>query len=443
MNPILFLRNSVITVITVITLSSQVAHAVPHDFMAEVDIPAVPAWVVDVSPDLNLNSRLGEPSTFDMQRMPISQVISLYFKEVSRQPYVLCDSVLNDNRFVSIRAGGRSLDDAIFKAVLDANGYEVRDVSGVATVCLKPVEEKVDINATKGKPFVYRPQFQEVGYLVDLLSPLVEGHFANKRSGGGALRVGAGDDSSITTAMQSSRSDEFLVFSGKPEAIERLKGLLESLDVETPSVVVRAVLYEVSKSKTDASALKMLSDMFSGRVGLSIGTDTFANTLSINTPSFEFVASAISEDGRFKVVTAPFARVRNNQRVRLQVGEDVPVAGQILINPNGQTTQSTEYRSSGVILDVTARVRQGVIDVDLVQTVSNFVQTKTGNANPTLNKREIQTSLSVSDGELVVLGGLNDAKEERAKRGLFGWNFSKSDSDSKSELVLLLQVERI
>lgn len=419
----------------------QLSYAVSQ--LPVADLPAVPASVLGVRPGADAGSSLGQPNSFDMQGMPLSQVISLYFKEVSRQPYVLCDAVLKDNRFVSIRAGGRSLDAAIFRAVLDSHGYQVKDVAGVSTVCTKPVEEKPEINATKGKPFVYRPVHQDVGYLVDILSPLVEGHFANKRSGGGSLRVGGDEDGALSTAMKSAQGDEFLVFSGAPASIDRLKVLLESLDVPSPSVVVRAVLYEVSRSKKDASALKMLSDAFSGRVGISLGTSTFANTLSIVTPSFEFVASAISEDGRFKVLTSPFARVRNNQRVRLQVGADVPVAGQILINPNGQTTQSTEYRSSGVILDVTARVRGGTIDVDLVQTVSNFVQTTTGNSNPTLNKREIQSSMSVVHGELVVLGGLADFKQEKAKSGLFGWNFSNAESDLQSELVLLLQVERL
>lgn len=404
------------------------------------DIPVVPDWVLD---DKNLTASISSPSQFDMQGMPLSQVISLYFKEVSKQPYVLCDAVLNDNRFVSIRADGRSLDAAIFRAVLDSNGYEVRNVSGVATVCLKPVKEVKDDNATKGTPFVYRPKYQDVAYLVDILSPLVDGHFANRRSTGGSMRVGGGGQGDSSVANQSAQGDEFIIFSGEQSSIDRLKVLLNSVDVPSSSVVVRAVLYEVSRSEIDASALKVMAELFSGKVGVSFGKDAFSNTLSINTSSFDFVASAISEDGRFKVVTSPFARVRNNQRVRLQVGADVPVAGEILINPNGQTTQSTEYRSSGVILDVSARVRGSSIDVDLIQTVSNFVQTKTGNSNPTLNKREIQTSLSLSDGELVVLGGVSDSKDEKTSSGLFGWNFSSSDSDTDSELVLLLQVKKV
>lgn len=417
------------------SLAPQVSFSA--DTFPVADRPLVPALVV--KPLL-----VDGPDSFDMHAMPLSQVISLYFKEVSKQPYVLCDAVLGDNRSVSIRAGGRNLDAAIFLAVLDTNGYEVRNVSGVATVCTKQLEQQVDPNATKGTPFVYRPLHQDVGYLVDILSPLIEGHFANRRTAGRSLKVGGGGEGSqLTTAAQSAQHDELLVFSGEKPAIDRLQELLSQLDVPSPSVVVRAVLYEVAHTKMDGSALKMMANLFDGHVGISFGTDSFSNTLSIKGPDFDFVASAISEDGRFKVVTSPFARVRNNQRVRLQVGADVPVNGQILINPNGQTTQSTEYRSSGVILDVTARIRGGTVDVDLVQTVSNFVKTTTGNTNPTLNKREITSSLTVSDGELIVLGGLTDTKEEKANRGLFGWNFSDSDSDTKSELVLLLQVERL
>lgn len=414
------------------------------------DIQPVPTWVVNGGPAADrLNSPLpgyDMPASFDMQSMPLSQVISLYFKEVSRQPYVLCDAVLNDQRFVSVRAQGRALDAAMFRAVLDANGYEARDLGGVVTVCTKVVVAEVDLKGTKGTPFLYRPQYQDAGYLVDLLTPLVEGTFANRRSGGGSLKVGGSDvgSSALSSSVNSTKGDEYLVFSGDKAAIARLKDLLVQVDTPSPSVVVRAVLYEVSKSNQDASALKMVADLFKGKVGVTLGTDTLSNSLSIHAGGLDFVASAISQDGRFKVLTSPFARVRNNQSVRLQVGADVPVAGQILINPNGQTTQSNEYHSSGVILEVTARIRGRTTDLDLVQTVSNFVKTTTGNSeNPTLNKREIQTALSVADGEMVVLGGLTDNKEEKAKSGLFGWNFSSSDSDSKSELMLLLQVERI
>lgn len=385
------------------------------------------------------------PDSFDMHAMPLSQVISLYFKEVSKKPYVLCDAVLEDKRLVSVRAHGRKLDSAIFHAILETNGYEVRNVSGVATVCTKSNHQQASLSSTAGIPFVYRPKFQPVHYLVDILSPLVDGYFANRRAPVRSLKVGSDNDngaSQLNTAAQSAHGDEYLLFTGSRASIKRLKSLLAQLDKPSPSVVVHAVLYEVSHNKSDGSAFKLITNLFNSHLGIKIGMDTFNNTLSIKGTDFEFVSSALNKDGRFQVVTSPFVRVRNNQHVRLQVGEDVPVQGQILINPNGQTTQSVEYHSSGVILDITARIHGEIIDLDLSQTVSNFVNTNS-KSNPILNKREIKTSISVENGELIVLGGLMDTKKEKTDDDLFGIPISHSDDSTKSELVLLLQVDRL
>lgn len=54
-----------------------------------------------------------EPASFNLQRMPLSQLVSLYFSEVHQQPFVLCDALLKDQRLVSLRASGKQLDTAI------------------------------------------------------------------------------------------------------------------------------------------------------------------------------------------------------------------------------------------------------------------------------------------------------------------------------------------
>jgi len=158
------------------------------------------------------------------------------------------------------------------------------------------------------------------------------------------------------------------------------------------------------------------------------------------------VASALNSDGRFKVVTSPFTRVRSGATARFQVGADVPVLGSILTNPNGQAQQSVEYRSAGTLLEVSPKVRDKSTDVDLFQQISSFVTTETGvNNSPTLNKREIRTSLTVEDGEVLVIGGLNDSKEEETKAGLWFLPFatSKSSGTRSTELLLILELKRI
>ena len=64
-------------------------------------------------------------------------------------------------------------------------------------------------------------------------------------------------------------------------------------------------------------------------------------------------------------------------------------------------------RSCGAIFRVKPTVTQDVIGLDIVQQLSNFAKTDTGvNNTPTLIKREVSTSVSLNDGDIIVLGGL-------------------------------------
>lgn len=385
-----------------------------------------------------------DPPGFDLVSVPLSQVIQLYFSEVARSPYVICSEVLADNRFVSLRASGKALDRTMMVALLEANGLALNLIANIPTVCVKPPQLSEGQKAARnGKVFTYRPKHRSVSDLVRVATPLVEGVFANGGSRGSSM---VGNAAGPSSGGESSEIDEVLIFSGDARQIERLKEIVAALDGPSSSVLVNAILYEVAESSSDASALKVISDLLGGKLGVTVGggSGVLGNSLSITTPSLDFVASMISEDSRFKVLTRPFLRVQNGRTARFQVGQDVPVAGEILFNPNGQSAQSFKYASSGVIFNVSAYIRGEAIGLDIVQTVSSFVKTTVGNSeNPTLNKREISTSLTLGDGEIVILGGLRDEQRERSSQGLFGWNFAKSEGTRNSQLVLILQAQRV
>lgn len=386
-----------------------------------------------------------DPPGFDLVSVPLSQVIQLYFSEVARSPYVICSEVLADNRFVSLRASGKALDRTMMVALLEANGLALNLIANIPTVCVKPPQLSEGQKAARnGKVFTYRPKHRSVSDLVRVATPLVEGVFANGSGSRGSSLVGNAAGSS--SGLEPSEIDEVLIFSGDAGQIVRLKEIVAALDSPSSSVLVNAILYEVAESSSDASALKVIADLLGGKLGVTVGggSGVSGNSLSITTPSLDFVASMISEDSRFKVLTRPFLRVQNGRTARFQVGQDVPVAGEILFNPNGQSAQSFKYASSGVIFNVSAYIRGEAIGLDIVQTVSSFVKTTVGNAeNPTLNKREISTSLTLGDGEIVILGGLRDEQRERSAQGLFGWNFAKSEGTRNSQLVLILQAQRV
>jgi type II secretory pathway component GspD/PulD (secretin) len=404
-------------------------------------------------------------SSFDIVAQPISVILTLYYKEVSRGPYVLCGDVLADTRLVSIRAKGKALDGPLMVALLGSFGYVARSEKGVVVVCKK---RDVVVDDSDDESLIYRVKNRDSAYLVDFLTPLVRGRFANNRASGGALAVGGApssgaDGKSVPQAVSpggslgsssgsyhASSGDDFIVFTGKAKELSKVEKLLVQLDVPTGEVMIKVYMYEVGKNANDASALQLFMSAIKGRLSGELGdvipASPIGNFIRLKTASIDLVASALKSDGRFKVVTSPSARSRSGKSARFVSGAQVPVLGSIVTNQSGSTQQSYDRIESGTILEVSPVVHDRNIDVDIFQQVSSFVSTQIGlNAPPTLNKRELRTSLSVEDGELVVIAGLNESKEDESKSGLSFLPFSlaKSSSNNSSELLLVLELKRL
>jgi hypothetical protein len=393
-----------------------------------------------------------EVDSFDFQSVEVSTAISLYLKEVSKRPYMLCGDVLADTRKVSIRASGKTLTGPLFASLLADHGFEATERGGVLVVCKK----KAAIDLDEGNLFLYRVKHRDSAYLVDLVAPLIKGVFANKRAGGGALAVGGKDaqaagtvgaqpaqSGGVGSTFQSS-GDDYILFSGSDKEIGKLKRLLDQVDVPTGEVVVKAYMYEVGSSDSDGSALSLVMSVLGGKLQAGIAGATLGNFIRLKTSSIDLVASALKSDGRFKVVTAPYQRVRSGKSARFVSGSQVSVLGAIVTNQNGTTQQSFDRIESGTILEISPVVRDAGVDVDVFEQVSSFVASNSS-SQPTLNKRELRTSLTVQDGEVVVIAGLDDVKEDDTKSGLsfLPWSLSRAKSSSKSQLVLVLELQKI
>lgn len=101
------------------------------------------------------------------------------------------------------------------------------------------------------------------------------------------------------------------------------------------------------------------------------------------------------------------------------MGADVPVLGAVQLDKNGNPVQSAEYKPSGVILDLTPQIRGQEIEQQINQQLSSFIATTTGvNNSPTLTKREILTNVGASDGDVIVLGGLDEKRSSKDSSGL-------------------------
>jgi general secretion pathway protein D len=110
---------------------------------------------------------------------------------------------------------------------------------------------------------------------------------------------------------------------------------------------------------------------------------------------------------------------------------------------------------TGVTLEVTPRVNaNGMVIMEIKQIVSSVVSlptssstTQTQQQTPTIDKKEIESSVAVLDGETIALGGLIDEQNTENKNGipwlyqlpLIGPLFGSTTYDkTKNELVVLI-----
>jgi len=385
-------------------------------------------------------------TSFDFSRVKVAELVQLVYRDVLNRPYLIDADVLQDQREISLRFQPGKRLDADVTALLDTLGLAVVERNGLAVVSLKKLtEERDDV-------FVYRPRYRDASYLSELVGPLFKGSFTINRVVAAPLAVAqknTGPAPAGSAAALIDRNSDVLVFHGPAAEVRQLEKLLVQLDDRQGEVMVRGMVYEVGASDKDGSAFSLALNLLGGKFSLTSGaTNVLGNAVRIKSSGIDAVASALSSDNRFKVISSPSLRVRSGGAGSFSVGQEVPVLGAVTFVGNGQApVQSVEYRTSGVIFEFQPVVRDAVVDLTLTQQISSFVSTDTGvTGSPTLIKREVKTALSMADGDIVVLGGLAENKESKGRDGLSfvpAFFQSKTRESSRSEILLILQLTKI
>lgn len=407
-------------------------------------------------------------SSFDLRFVNVGQLVDLLYGDALKVPHVISSEVLNDQRVVSFQFDTKKGDlRAFVKVFLESQGYEVTTKDGVDFIDKKPPAERVDPDRAV---FVYHPRFRTAAYLSKVVTPLLAGRgsvmaqpsdlaasTALGGSAGAAVPAGASGASVGLPAqpvVPKGLADgvevaDDLVFSGSAEEVRDLRKLLPQLDTAPGEVVVRGWVYEVSDTSSGNSAFSIAAHVLDGQLGISNGsTGVDSNALTFDAHFLNLAISALSADTRFHEVSDPHALVVSGEKVSLNVGEQVPTLGSVSYQgATGTPVQSVDYQSAGVIFNVQPTVLGDVVRVELDEEISSFVPTTSGvNGSPTKNTRQLATTVSLKDGQVVVLGGLVQ-DSDTAARTHEGWlpHFldGKSSSKGRTEVLLVLQVQRV
>ncbi|MGY4445953.1 type II secretory pathway component GspD/PulD (secretin) [Bradyrhizobium sp. i1.3.1] len=132
-----------------------------------------------------------------------------------------------------------------------------------------------------------------------------------------------------------------------------------------------------------------------------------------------------------KVLSNPSVVVIDNQVATLQVGDEIPIqtGSATVLTGNNTIANTTDYRSTGIILRVVPRINaNGNVRLDVEQEISNPVSnsssgsssTSTNSLTPTVSTRKVRSSVAVASGQTVLLAGLISDTQTKRPRGHSG-----------------------
>ncbi|MFK8046789.1 MAG: type II secretion system protein GspD, partial [Halioglobus sp.] len=161
------------------------------------------------------------------------------------------------------------------------------------------------------------------------------------------------------------------------------------------------------------------------------------------------VLNTLSSQSLINVISTPSVMVLDNHTAYIHVGDQVPIFSAQTITDGGRTTQSVEYRDTGVKLSVRPSVNAGgLVTMDVEQSVSNIgaeIDVATGQSS--FSERNISSRVAVRSNESVVLGGLIRENARSSSSGLpllhkipvlgalFG---NKIQEDERTELLVII-----
>ena len=163
---------------------------------------------------------------------------------------------------------------------------------------------------------------------------------------------------------------------------------------------------------------------------------------------------ATAANSKSKVLSSPHLLASNNKEAKIQVGTSQPILTNTYttatVGTTGVVEGTIEYKDIGIIVTVTPRISDGgLVTMDVSLEDSSVSTTALGSLSnvPVFSKKTAKTTLSITEGQTIVIGGMIEDTKNVSKSGipliskipLLGGLFGNQSYDKKrSELMLLL-----
>ncbi len=295
--------------------------------------------------------------------------------------------------------------------------------------------------------------------LLPVLQQIV-GQPVTTSSAAGGQSADAGEAASVAPGQRATIARypgaNALVISAPPETQRMLGDVIAQLDRRRQQVLIEAIVVELSDNAVRELGVQwllagedgnpILATNYSQRAAplLSIGGALAARDLDADDPLrddlaaaalngllgangfigggggrigdalFGFIINAAKTDSGSNLLQTPSLMTLDNEEATILVGQEVPITtGETLLNGNSNPFRTTQRQDIGVKLVVRPQINAGgSVTLFIRQEVSSINGILSSNAGDLiLDKRELETTLVVDDGDIAVAGGLLDQND--------------------------------
>jgi general secretion pathway protein D len=251
---------------------------------------------------------------------------------------------------------------------------------------------------------------------------------------------GTTEFSSFVTVVPDARSNSIVV-SGTGDDIRLIRDVVDKIDILLAQVSIQVIIAEVDLSDTDISGLQSLNFTAGANRHGGFDVKTFSGTVgdwavTAGTVSPAAFAAALNGNGntsRTKILSADTITTTHAKEADFVVSTQQPIITGTTSQPTGvaatttssgfATSSSVTYQNIGIEVKVTPLIgADGSIQLTIDQKVDthNGDVTIDGNTQPIIDHREATSYVNVQDGQMVVLGGLqqHQVSADHTKLGL-------------------------
>ena len=270
-----------------------------------------------------------------------------------------------------------------------------------------------------------------------------------------------------------------IIVRGRKPDLDVIDAVLKEIDIKTQQVLIEAFIVTATSDFQKALGTRigaMTEKGTSGEVGSEIISGTIGGPATTNagislgaaagtvtnnsitaatsgigiiktlgTAALKLEIEALQSLGKTKIISSPSVFTLNNQEAKITQGT------QIAYTVTADGTTSTEFKDAALSLTATPSIiGDGNVLLDILVNNDTPVEVP-GSDEPGITKREIDTKLLVSDGDIVVIGGIKvntDTSTNSKTPGLgnvpvVGNLFKGRNSQNKLEEMLIFLAPRV